>query len=65
MKKNRAIQPPYLGECESARGQENAASYPARTFLVLPAPLIVILAKAGIHGPRHSFWIPTFVGMTD
>ncbi|MCK6495942.1 hypothetical protein L6Q85_06740 [bacterium] len=24
----------------------------------------VTLAKAGIHGPRHCFWIPAFVGMT-
>ena len=31
-----------------------------------PYPLspFVILAKAGIHGPRQIFWIPTFVGMT-
>jgi hypothetical protein len=41
MKKNRANQPPYLGECESARGQEDAASYPARPPLfVIPAPFI-------------------------
>ena len=31
------------------------------------APILspfVILAKAGIHGPLHAFWIPTFVGKT-
>jgi len=29
-----------------------------------PPPSFVIPAEAGIHGPRHAFWIPTFVGMT-
>ena len=38
--------------------------HPRPPYSSSPLPLLVILAKAGIHGPRHACWIPTFVGMT-
>ena len=37
---------------------------PSLPFTSSPPPLFVTLAKAGIHGVRIIFWIPTFVGMT-
>ncbi len=61
--------PPRSLLCHSVTGSffrpENLIRNLPRSLLRHPRPpLFVTLAKAGIHGVRIIFWIPTFVGMT-
>mgnify|MGYP001195828106 CR=1 FL=1 len=61
------VKPCPYGTCETslvAFPVNGCHAVPPSSPLCHPQLFFVILAKAGIHGPRHAFWIPTFVGMT-
>ncbi len=55
------VKPCPYGTCETA-----LVAFPVNGCHAEPpsSPPFVNLAEAGIHGPRHAFWIPASVGKT-